>query len=276
MRNIRDIILEYSKILPISEIRIFLTRILQISLEELILNQDYILQNSERDKLAQYCKRRANCEPVAYIIGKKEFFGIEIEVNENVLIPRPETELIVEESLKLIKASNSILDLCCGSGAIGLAISKFSDLPAEIVFADISSKALEIAQKNALTHNIKAKFILSNWFSNIDEKFDLIVCNPPYISEAEQHMMAAETLKYEPEIALFAGEDGYEAYYILAKNAYKFLQKDGRIIIEFGYKQMDKIVTIFAENQWNEIKRVKDLAGIDRCLVLSCTDDSSK
>lgn len=269
MQNIRDVILEYSKILPISEVRIFLTAILQITLEELLVNQHYVLQDSENDKLAEYCARRANYEPVAYIIGEKEFFGLSIKVNEHVLIPRPETELIVEEALKLIKASDNILDLCCGSGAIGLAISKFSDLETNIVFADISENALEIAQKNALSHNVKAKFILSNWFSNINEKFDLIVCNPPYISREEKYMMAEETLKYEPEIALFADADGYEAYYILAKTAHKFLQKDGRIIIEFGYKQMDKISGIFAENHWREIKRAKDLARIHRCLILS-------
>ncbi len=272
MQNIRDCILEYSKILPISEIRIFLIEILQISIEELLLRPNYILKNSEKEKLIEYCSRRVNSEPVAYIIGKKEFFGLEIGVNENVLIPRPETELIVEEALGIIKAEDKILDLCAGSGAIGIAIAKYFSKNLDVTFADISQDALKMAKKNASRHDIAGKFILSNWFSKIDGKFDLIVCNPPYIDIEEKNMMAEETLKYEPPLALFARQNGYEAYYILAQEASKFLTKNGKIIIECGHQQMDEISMIFAENHWRQIKRVKDLAEIDRCLILSCDD----
>ena len=270
MKNIKSLISHYSAFLPIEEVRIFLQEILNVKLEQLLLKSEDIISEEDIARLQEYCTRRIAGEPVAYIIGKKEFFGLEFKVNSDVLIPRPDTELIVEESLKILHPSAKILDLCSGSGAVGIALAKMAE-QSIITFADISEKAMEIAKLNAKFHKIenRANFILSNWFDGISENFDLITCNPPYISRLEINIMAIETIKYEPDLALFSDREGYGSYYILAQNAHKYLLDSGKMVIECGYNQASKISQIFRENNWAEIKIKKDITGIDRCLVLS-------
>ena len=267
MKTIKDFISHYSKDIPASEVRIFLQKILGLSLEEIILKQDYVLTESEAQQLESFVKRRKNLEPVAYIIGFKEFYGFDFKVTKDVLIPRPETELIVDEAIKLNAAN--ILDLCTGSGCIAISIAIHTE--AKITASDISDNALMIAKENAKFHKIddRITFVNSNWFDGIEDKFDLICCNPPYIPESDRNIMASETLAFEPPLALFAVKEGLEAYEIIAKNSAKFLNQNGKIILEFGYNQADKVAEIFSLRGFEELKRLKDIAGIERSIIFA-------
>lgn len=267
MKTIKDYSSHYSKDIPASEVRIFLQKILGLSLEEIILKQDYVLMEAESAEIISYIERRLNGEPVAYIIGFKEFYGFDFKVTKDVLIPRPETELIVDEAIKLNAAN--ILDLCTGSGCIAISIAIHTE--AKITASDISDNALMIAKENAKFHKIddRITFVNSNWFDGIEDKFDLICCNPPYIPESDRNIMASETLAFEPPLALFAVKEGLEAYEIIAKNSAKFLNQNGKIILEFGYNQADKVAEIFSLRGFEELKRLKDIAGIERSIIFA-------
>jgi len=267
MKTIKDYTSHHSKDISAFEARIFLQKILGLSLEEIILKQDYVPKESEAQQLLSFIERRQNNEPVAYIIGCKEFYGLDFKVTKDVLIPRPETELIVDEAIKL--DAFSILDLCTGSGCIAISIAYHSK--AKITASDISDNALMIAKENAKMHNVddRIKFVNSNWFDSLDTKFDLICCNPPYIPESDRDIMAPETLAFEPRIALFAEKEGLEAYEIIAKTSAKFLNENGRIILECGFNQADKVSEIFTRFGFSEIKRLKDIAGIERSIIFA-------
>ncbi len=233
-------------------------------------SREYLIGHSEElvdeNILSQILQRRLDGEPIAYIIGVKEFWGMDFKVTKDTLIPRPETELIIEKSLELFpKDSNmEILDLGTGTGCILISLlSEFAN--AKGIGVDISSKAIELATQNAKG---RVEFIQCNWFEKIGEKkFDLIVSNPPYISRAETLIKSVE--QYEPHSALFAEDNGYECYETIAKDLKKHLKKNGRAIFEFGHGQASTISKIFSSNGFiiNEI--CKDLAGIQRCIIVS-------
>lgn len=283
MTSIKQAIIKYSKLIPASEVRIFLQHITALSLEKLLLQQDEILSKEHFDILTKYCQRRIQGEPVSYIIGLKEFFGLEFFVNDKVLIPRPETELMVEEALKFLMSKNNalVLDICCGSSCIGASIA-YNNKNLKIIGADISEDALCVANNNIRKLELEKNILLvqSDWFKNInltntsiknfidkDElKFDLICCNPPYIPQSDISLMSKETIKYEPHLALFAANNGLAAYQVLAANSQKFLKENGQLIIECGFNQAPNIITIFENYGWVLARIVKDLSGFDRCI----------
>ncbi len=192
--------------------------------------------------------------PIQYLIGYVNFYGYKIYVNENVLIPRYETEFLVEKTLLYIKnifndKNIKILDLCTGSGCISIAISK--ELNVEVLGSDISSKALEIARKNAKENDANVKYIESDLFENIDNKYDVIISNPPYISKNEKIMESVEL--YEPHLALFAEDDGLYFYKKILHNIKKHLNKKFIIAFEIGYLQAELIRKII----YSELENVK-------------------
>ena len=219
-------------------------------------------------------KQRAEGHPVAYLIGKKEFFNIELKVAPGVLIPRPETELLVEMVIDHVQVSGKktsrILDLGTGSGAIGLALAK--NLPnAQVTCVDVSTEALTIAQENARLLNLNSvKFIQSNWFDELvtvlpaeERLFDVIVSNPPYICHDDNHLNQGD-LRFEPASALTDQHDGLMAYRAIFKEAAAFLNIDGLILVEHGFDQSKEVCELLQEQNYTNIKAHQDLAGIWR------------
>lgn len=219
-------------------------------------------------------KQRAEGHPVAYLIGKKEFFNIELKVAPGILIPRPETELLVELTIDHIQSSGKktpkILDLGTGSGAIGLALAK--NLPnAQVTCVDVSAEALKIAQENARLLNLNSvKFLRSNWFDGLTTNlpseecvFDVIVSNPPYIPGGDHHLSMGD-LRFEPSSALTDHHDGLMAYRTIFKEAPAFLAADGFILVEHGFDQSKQVCQLLQEQNYINIKAHQDLAGIWR------------
>jgi release factor glutamine methyltransferase len=219
-------------------------------------------------------KQRAEGHPVAYLIGKKEFFNIELKVATGVLIPRPETELLVELVIDFVQASGKktprILDLGTGSGAIGLALAKNLS-NSQVTCVDVSADALAIAQENARLLDLNSvKFIQSNWFDELatalpaeERLFDVIVSNPPYIRHDDIHLSQGD-LRFEPSSALTDQHDGLMAYRSIFKEAAAFLNTDGLILVEHGFDQPKEVCKLLQEQNYINIKAHQDLAGIWR------------
>ena len=223
--------------------------------------------NYEQNNLFKTClERRIQGEPLAYIAGSKEFWSLDFIVNEHVLIPRPETELIVELALNSIAdiKKPKVLDLGAGCGAIAIAIAK-EQPDSKLVATEIDALALEVAKKNAEKHKLKIEFIQSDWFANIaNNKFDLIVSNPPYINEDDPHL-DKYVYQYEPRKALISKQNGLEALTIIIAQAKSFLTQPGTLIVEHGFQQAESVGKLFRENKYNNIQCHKDISGHLRC-----------
>lgn len=253
--------------------RILLGYALNITQETLLINYNKPITKNEESRFFQYIKRRKSFEPIAYIIENKEFYGINFFVDKNVLIPRPDTEILVDEIISEYKKNFSdkeitILDLGTGSGAIAVSLAIFIPL-SKITATDISESAIKIATKNAMLNNVvnKIEFIKSNWYSNLkDAKFEYIVSNPPYIDSADKQYMSQETLIYEPENACFADNNGLINYDKIISEATYFLKKGGKILLEIGFNQSKSVVSILEKHQFTEIVIIKDLSSHDRVI----------
>lgn len=202
--------------------------------------------------------------PIAYLTGSKEFWSLDFKVTPDVLIPRPDTELLVETTLNLCanKPRITILDLGTGSGAISIALA--SELPyATIIATDLSEKALHVAKENAAKHHVKnLAFIQSNWYSNIPKQlFDIIVSNPPYIRDDDPHLQT--DIRFEPHSALVAKEKGLADIEEIIAHASHYLTPDGHLLIEHGYDQSQRVLTLL-ETTFTTAKTLKDYAGNDR------------
>ncbi len=251
--------------------RILLGYALNITQETLLINYNKPITKNEEFRFFQYIKRRKSFEPIAYIIENKEFYGINFFVDKNVLIPRPDTEILVDEIILEYKKNFSdkeikILDLGTGSGAIAVSLAILIPL-SKITATDISESAIKIATKNAMLNNVvnKIEFIKSNWYSNLkDAKFEYIVSNPPYIDSADKPYMSQETLLYEPENACFADNNGLINYDKIISEATYFLKKGGKILLEIGFNQSKSVVSILEKHQFTEIVIIKDLSSHHR------------
>jgi release factor glutamine methyltransferase len=253
--------------------RILLGYALNITQETLLINYNKPITKNEESRFFQYIKRRKSFEPIAYIIENKEFYGINFFVDKNVLIPRPDTEILVDEIISEYKKNFSdkeitILDLGTGSGAIAVSLAILIPL-SKITATDISESALKIAIKNAMLNNVvnQIEFIKSNWYSNLkDAKFEYIVSNPPYIDSADKPYMSQETLLYEPENACFADNNGLIFYDKIISEATYFLKKGGKILLEIGFNQSKSVVSVLEKHQFTEIVIIKDLSSHDRVI----------
>jgi release factor glutamine methyltransferase len=216
-------------------------------------------------------RRRERREPIAYILGAKEFWSLTFEVEPAVLIPRPETETVVEAALGQVgdrTAALRILDLGTGSGCLLLAL--LSELPSATgIGVDASPAALALAKRNAERRGLaaRAKFRQGRWGEGLQERFDLIVSNPPYVTPAEWDRLQPEIRCFEPQAALVAGPDGLVAYRELAPDCARLLATDGALGLEIGLGQADAVAAILAAQRLEVIERRRDLAGIERCLV---------
>jgi release factor glutamine methyltransferase len=245
----------------------------------------YLYVNFDRpllaDELAGYkerVKRRAANEPLAYILGRREFYKLDFTVTPAVLIPRPETEILVASAIEQAKVADSkrALDLGTGSGAI--AVSLLVNLPELIMKAsDLSTAALEIARANAEKHSVavRTEFVVSDWFTNIaSERFDIIVSNPPYIELSSLGKLQPE-LGYEPQSALYADADGLCCYRTILARAYEYLAVNGKLFLEVGFNQAEAVAKIAkSANKYGSVEFVKDYSGIDRVVVISANGPS--
>lgn len=233
----------------------------------LITNADTELNNKQEELFISAISKVANNVPLQYITQRQEFMGMDFYVDENVLIPRADTEIVVEEALQIIKSNNftNVLDMCTGSGAIAISIAK--DVPnCNVVAVDISTKALEIAKNNARTNEVNnVTFIQSNMFEKITCKYDLIISNPPYIRTKVIDSLD-ENVKKEPMLALDGGADGLDFYRNLEENAYKHLNEGGYLVLEIGFDQKEE-VTKLLEIRYKDIICKKDLGGNDRVII---------
>ncbi len=250
-----------------------------------LLKLDNISQD-DADKYLEKIKSRSKHIPLDKIIGYKYFYDIKIPFNKNVLTPRYETELLVDRVVIDIKNSYSqvrlnlpfspisVLDLCTGSGCVGIAIA--SATGANVTLADIDKTAIKIARDNNDLNNrerelvgkpnINPNFVLSDMFESIKWRFDVIVCNPPYIRSQDLNKLEIEVRDFDPKIALDGGKDGLDFYKVIAKTAHKYLNSNGRLYLEIGINQSEKIVKMLEKN-FKNIEVVKDLAGIDRFII---------
>ena len=223
----------------------------------------------EKQFVEEIFQQLAAHKPAQYIIGQADFFGMQLKVDERVLIPRPETEELVE----LIFAENpetnlSVLDIGTGSGAIALALAK-NRPDWSVTAADISQDALELAMENAKAQDLNLSFINSDCFSEISAKYDIIVSNPPYISHEDQEEVGLNVLHSEPHLALFADEDGLAIYRIIAEDSKDYLNDGGKIYLEIGYKQGQSVPAIFRKNlPEKQVRILKDQFGQDRMVVV--------
>lgn len=259
--NIDDAIYKANKLLQY---------ILKIKKIDFILKENEYVDIKIEKKYIELLDELIKGKPLQYITHSQEFMKLNFFVDENVLIPQPDTEILVEKALELIKDSKniSILDLCTGSGAIAISIKKYMN-NVNMYASDISKKALNIARLNAKNNDTEIQFIESNMFENIKNlKFDIIVSNPPYI-ETDAIINLPKDVQNEPILALDGGLDGLTYYKIIRDNGYSFLKNNGKILIEIGYNQNNRVVNLFKENRnYKNIEIYKDLSNIDRVIKI--------
>ena len=256
---------------PNLKARLIMQYILNKPRQYLIIYDDQVLTLRQEVDYFKAIKRLINGEPIQHITHQQEFMKLSFFVNEDVLIPRPDTEILVEEVIKIakkIKAKN-ILDMCTGSGAIAVSLAKYLD-NVEITAVDISTKTLNVAKKNAKNNEVENKitFIESNLFENIvNEKYDIIVSNPPYIKKDVIKTLNKEVQK-EPKIALDGGEDGLDFYRIITEQAINYLKTGSFLCFEIGYNQKNDVIKIIEDEQnYKNIYCKKDLYGNDRIII---------
>ncbi len=260
-----------------NEAELLFSETLNCSRTDLYLNKALRLNSAQVSFIAGALKRRLSGEPLEYILGKTEFMGLEFKLDENVFIPRPETELLVEKVLALLEnreqrtENRDILELGTGSGCIAVSVAKYLD-NVRITATDISEKALQVARINARINRVEDKivFLRSNLFEAIsDKRYALCVCNPPYIPSAEIDNLQPE-VRHEPRLALDGGEDGLDFYRRMIKEAGQYLEKDSYLIMEMGFGQKDAIKDIVgASGIFKTNKIIKDYSGIDRIILVS-------
>ena len=240
--------------------------VMQCNRSRIYSHPEQIVPDDKSVLFQSLIEQRRQGRPIAHLTGKKEFWSLELAINEDTLIPRPETECLVETALQLIPedAECNILDLGTGSGAIAIAIA--SERPhSKLLATDINANALAMAKKNAAFHALtNIQFLVSDWYNNIpSQTFDLIVSNPPYIKQDDEHLSQGD-VRFEPELALVAGSDGMQAINIILELAKAYLASDARLLIEHSYNQKSSVQEIFLKHDFKQVKTFQDLSGQDR------------
>ncbi len=237
----------------------------------LFAHPDREVSDKELEEYRELLARREQREPVAYILGNWDFMGLTFRVNSDVLIPEQDSELLVEEAMRFCEDGMKVLDLCTGSGCIGLSLLRFTNYT-NLVATDISAKALDVARSNAESLGLsdRATFIETDLFPEIpdkDKRYDLILSNPPYIASSVIEGLAPEVRDYEPRLALDGDEDGLAFYRRIVQNAGDYLYSSGYLIMEIGYDQAEAVTGLMeADGRYHDIEVIKDYGGNDRVI----------
>lgn len=257
-----DALLKNSPLSPL-ETRILLTHALNLSRVQLITQSERTLTAEEAQRLSALFRRRVAGEPIAYIVGEREFYGLALHVTPDVLIPRPETELLVELALDRLPQNGRILDMGTGSGAIAVAAAHTRP-DAEATAVDVSEAALAVARRNAIRHGVNVAFLQSDWYHVLaDQQFDVIVANPPYIVAGDIHLSQGD-LRFEPIGALTDHADGLSALRAIVAGASKHLASGGWVLMEHGYDQACAVRGLLSAHGFTDVQSWQDLAGIER------------
>ncbi len=262
---------------PLLCAQLLLAKVLKCNKVDLYLRFNQQIGKGERDEFRKLVKRAYQKEPIAYILGEKEFFSLPIKVNNSVLIPRPETELLVQWVVRKARESYmesstiDILDIGTGSGCISIALAKNLPVESRIIANDISSEAIKVARENCVMHNVEDKIILtqSDLFENMEkgEKFDFIVSNPPYVTERDYNSLPEHIKQYEPKQALLAGIDGLDVINKLIEQSQFYLKPKGWLVFEIGYNQKEAVETMMKEKQYENVDFEKDADNIPRIAI---------
>ncbi|MDY6415226.1 MAG: peptide chain release factor N(5)-glutamine methyltransferase [Succinivibrio dextrinosolvens] len=245
---------------------LILSHLTNLSKVQLITHDTDELSDEILDKLNVLIEKRINGYPVAYILGYKEFWGLKLKVTEDTLIPRPDTEILVQKAIDC-RVHGPILDMGTGTGAIILALKSEYKNAIEAYACDISKKALDVARENAKALSLAVTFIESDWFKSLgDRKFSLIVSNPPYIEDDDPHL-SKTSLPFEPICALTSGADGLDDIRIICREALSHLETGAPLLVEHGYNQGRAVAEIFTENGYKNVETIKDFAGNDRVTI---------
>lgn len=247
--------------IPLSEARLLLCHVLGVSHAALEAHPEREVSPGDTAAFRSLAARRAAGEPIAYLTGRREFYGLDFRVTPDVLIPREETELLVDIALETKVAR--ILDLGTGSGCLAIAVAKHLPL-AQVTAVDVSAAALAVARGNAARHGVNVRFLQGDWFAPLaGERFDLILANPPYVAEADPHLAQGD-VRFEPRGALATGPDGLDEIRRIVAEAPAHLVPGGRLWFEHGYDQAPAVAALLAAAGFVEIGQRPDLAGILR------------
>lgn len=251
--------------------RILLADVLAVSVPMLLMERERTLREDELTSYREMLELRRTGMPMAYILGTKEFMGLPFKVTEDTLIPRPDTEILVEEAIRVIRARgyHEVLDLCCGSGAIGLSVAAHLQFTS-VTLSDINKGALRVTEANAKALDVmqRVRIVESDLFDAIDGTYDIVLSNPPYIREEERNALPPSVRDFEPHQALFGGQSGLEFYERIARDAREHLAPHGMLLVEIGYDQALEVKEIMKRYGYQDIHMLKDLAGHAR--VISC------
>lgn len=232
------------------------------------LEKERIIIPSETRRINDMVEQRLTGRPLWYIIGDVDFYDCKIKVDERALIPRPETEILADNAVKIIEEGDKVLDMCTGSGCIAISIAKHCAAKhVQVTAADVSDAAIMLAKENAELNGVDINFVQSDLFSKIHGRFNLIVCNPPYIRSTDIDGLQREVRDYEPRVALDGGEDGLDFYRRLAKEVTRYIAKGGMLMLEVGEDQAQEVLKLFEKRDYAMI--VKDLCGVDRFLKIA-------
>ena len=243
--------------------RLLLEEVCGTDRNDLLVHGDKEVPPEQCDRYVEYIQRRQKREPLQQITGYQEFMGLRFKVTPDVLIPRQDTETLVEEVMRYLHDGMHILDMCTGSGCILLSLLKYSN-DCEGTGCDISEKALKVAEENAEMLSLNASFVQSNLFENISGKYEFIVSNPPYIPTGVIPTLMEEVRDHEPVSALDGREDGLYFYREIVEKAGEYLYPGGMLFFEIGYDQAEKVSSLMREAGYQEVTVCKDLAGLDR------------
>ncbi len=270
--NVRETVMEAAEDLReygIEEYRLeaelFMAEVLGVSRLEILTDGLREIDEDSRKRFNELIHRRGMGEPYAYIVGKKEFMGLEFSVGPGILIPRPDTEILVETVLGAVKKNAAVAEVGIGSGCISVSLAKYGEM--RCFGTDISQIAVDTARKNAERNGVleKTEFFLGDIFKGLpDMRFDAVVSNPPYIRKKDMDNLMRDVKEFEPRSALYGGEDGLDFYRIITRESLGILNNGGFIFYEIGYDEADGVKDILGQNGFTDIKIEKDLSGLDR------------
>lgn len=257
----------------IIDTQLLLCKVLNVEKLFIMMNRDLEIEEAKEKEFYKLLALRKSKMPIKYILGFSEFMGLEFEVKEGVLIPRPDTEILVEESIKIINENNltTVCDVCCGSGAIGISLAYHTNIN-EVLLYDISEVALEVTSSNIKTLEVqdKAKVYKSDLLKDAIEKgldFDIIVSNPPYIKSSVIPTLMEDVKDFEPYIALWGGDDGLEFYRNITAESKKVLKEKGYLAFEIGHDQKEEVTKILKDEGFINVYSIKDLSANDRVVI---------